>query len=222
MGDLMRREIESSVASSANKALGDYLVCVGDLSCQLDLPDVIAKRRINLGQQLSNVDVRGDLDELPIVSNSVDVFLLCLTLEYTASPHALLREINRCITADGSLIINGFHPLSMANVARFIPLADNHSLRYARYLSPFRLFDWLRLLDFDVVSLQRYCVSSLVFKNNAWLAGRYNDWCQQHLTSVASMYTVIAKKRTIPLTWQHQRQRTRAQLSPSVSHYREM
>lgn len=222
MGDLMRREIECSVGNAANRALGDYLVCVGDLSCQLTLPDVIAKRRINYGQHISVADVRGDLDELPIVSNSVDVFLLGLTLEYAYRPHALLREINRCITADGSLIIAGFHPLSMAYIARFIPVSENRSLRHARYLSPFRLIDWLRLLDFEVVSLQRYCVSNLVFRNNTWLAGRGNDWCQQYLTPIASMYTVIAKKRTTPLTWQHQPQPAAAQLSPSMTHYREM
>jgi len=55
-------------------------------------------------------NVRSHTDRLAVASDSVDVVLLPHTLELIASPHALLREVDRVLRADGYLVVLSFQP----------------------------------------------------------------------------------------------------------------
>jgi SAM-dependent methyltransferase len=102
---------------------------------------------------------RGDLvarlAHLPINNASVDAVLLPHTLELTADPHAVLREADRVLVAEGQLIVLGFRPASLwglrsaASRAGFPP-----GLR--RTLSASRVRDWLGLLSYEIVDVRRY------------------------------------------------------------------
>src|SRR6202140_4487400 len=58
-------------------------------------------------------DLVARLAHLPINSASVDAVLLPHTLELAADPHAVLREADRVLVAEGQLIVLGFRPASL-------------------------------------------------------------------------------------------------------------
>src|ERR1700722_13222708 len=83
-------------------------------------------------------DIVARLAHLPINNASVDAVLLPHTLELSADPHAVLREADRVLMAEGQLIVLGFPP----------------GLR--RTLSASRVRDWLGLLSYEIVSQRAY------------------------------------------------------------------
>jgi SAM-dependent methyltransferase len=100
-------------------------------------------------------DVVARLAHLPINNASVDAVLLPHTLELTADPHAVLREADRVLVAEGQLIVLGFRPASLwglrsaASRVGFPP-----GLR--RTLSASRVRDWLGLLSYEIVNVRSY------------------------------------------------------------------
>lgn len=97
-----------------------------------------------------------DIQSLPLASEAIDVAVLHHVLEYSQSPHQLLRETARVIIPRGHVVIVGFNPMSnfglwkvAARLIRRKPHWRFHSLRLGRIL------DWLRLLDFEPVSVQQ-------------------------------------------------------------------
>ena len=59
---------------------------------------------------------------LPFAENSIDGFLLANELDFAQDPHEILREVDRVITQNGYVIISGFNPLSLAGIAKFLPV----------------------------------------------------------------------------------------------------
>jgi SAM-dependent methyltransferase len=99
--------------------------------------------------------IRTQFDALPIATASVEAVLLPHTLEHAAHPHGLLREVERVLVGEGTLLVCGFNPLGpwglrhIVSRGRFPPTAT-------RLLSERRLSDWLGLLGFEVTLAQRY------------------------------------------------------------------
>jgi len=109
----------------------------------------------NRGSGLSAGAV-ADIQSLPLASEAIDVAVLHHVLEYSQGPHQLLRETARVIIPRGHVVIVGFNPISnfglwkvAARIIRQKPHWRYHSLRLGRVL------DWLRLLDFEPVSIQQ-------------------------------------------------------------------
>jgi SAM-dependent methyltransferase len=100
-------------------------------------------------------DIVARLAHLPINNASVDAVLLPHTLELSADPHAVLREADRVLMAEGQLIVLGFRPLSLWGLrAAASPAGFPPGLR--RTLSASRVRDWLGLLSYEIVSQRAY------------------------------------------------------------------
>jgi SAM-dependent methyltransferase len=145
-------------------------------------------------------DLVARLAHLPINNSSVDAVLLPHTLELTADPHAVLREADRVLVAEGQLIVLGFRPVSLwglraaASRAGFPP-----GLR--RTLSASRVRDWLGLLSYEIVNVRSYLyrlprepggsVESVIpsILNRGW----FYPW-------PSAAYVIKARKRVYTLT----------------------
>lgn len=94
-------------------------------------------------------------DSLPFLAESLDVVILPHTLEFSATPHRLLRECERILIGEGHLIILGFNPWSLYGLWRLClswrgePPWNGHFYRHAR------IKDWLSLLDLELVCTER-------------------------------------------------------------------
>lgn len=98
------------------------------------------------------VQVIADEHALPFASGSIDLVLLSHVLEFSAHPHQVLREVERVLVPEGSVIITAFNPLSLWGARRLLKRSRNRGSYpwNGQYLSILRIKDWLNLLDFEV------------------------------------------------------------------------
>lgn len=109
---------------------------------------VVASTRLNA---IAACHLVSEPDSLPIAGHSVDVLLLPHSLEYCADPQQVLREAERVLVSGGHVLISGFSLWSAISVFRWVSRNSAPSLVQARYLAPYRVRDWLKLLGFDVL-----------------------------------------------------------------------
>ncbi len=99
---------------------------------------------------------------LPLENNSVDLIVLHHSLDYEQNPHGVLREMSRILIPGGSLVLVGFNPWSLWGGWKALrvnkPFKHKHTVDAkisaapwnARFISPYRLTDWLALLEMEV------------------------------------------------------------------------
>jgi len=95
-------------------------------------------------------------DAVPLASDSTDVVLLPHTLEFERDPHQILREADRILIPEGHIVVLGFNPWSLWGVRRLLNQGRLDSPWCGDFLTLARVKDWVALLGFDVVSVQRY------------------------------------------------------------------
>lgn len=152
-----------------------------------------------------------DPEQLPLMSKSVDAVLLPHTLEFSRSPHNVLREVNRVLNDRGRLVVLGFSPWSIWSLRGLLGLRYRAFPAGARYHGAGRICDWLELLDFEVIEIRRFGVGF------PWLEPRTSGgpWSLGALLSPASeAYMLVARKRVIPINFIGRAQR--AQVKPLV------
>jgi len=129
---------------------------------------VCATRTAQSAESTSRLTVACSEAALPFASASLDLVVLAHELEFSATPHQLLREAARVLVAEGSVVICGFNPYSLWNFPRYT--RDRWPWR-GRYLSAPKVRDWLTVLGFEVQSSQYGCYLPAV-ETPEWL-GRW-------------------------------------------------
>ena len=102
------------------------------------------------------VQLRADFRELPIATNSADLVLLPHTLEFSANPHQILREVARVLLPEGHVIVACFNPWSLWGFRRLFDSRSDYPW-CGRFINLPRLKDWLALLGFEIVAGQMSC-----------------------------------------------------------------
>jgi len=106
------------------------------------------------------VDLVTHAAALPFPAASLDLLVLPHTLEFSADPHAVLREVERVLVPEGRVVISGLHPYSLWGLrqwrARWAArlgcqgeIAQPFLPESGDFISPWRVRDWLRLLSFE-------------------------------------------------------------------------
>jgi len=95
-------------------------------------------------------DVYAKCHELPFASQSIDLVLLPHVLEFAEEPHAVLREVDRVMMAEGRLVIVGFNPWSLWGLRSSVGPSRAEFPWNGHFVSLLRVKDWLALLGFDV------------------------------------------------------------------------
>lgn len=215
-------QLETAIAPLLENVFGRYLVKVGDLSSEINVPSCRVKHHIHLRSSAPvytpkhSVESKAELNshststtslstvskplELPLQTNSVDAFLLVHQLDFAQDPHKLLRELDRCITPDGHVIIVGFNPFSAAYLANSIPFVSRDPIANARFFSTMRIKDWLGLLNYEVIEQAPITHRAFVFDQWIKSKGRSSlalmpDKAKHWFSSFASVYVIVAQKR---------------------------
>lgn len=93
----------------------------------------------------------GDPTRLPLASDSVDAVLLPHTLDFAADSRQVLREVERVLIPEGRVFVLGFNALSTWGLVRLLYRTGGQRAPWCgRFLTPYRVEDWLSLLGFDV------------------------------------------------------------------------
>lgn len=116
----------------------------------------------------ADAEVRFDGVDLPFANQSVDLVLLPHVLEFSSNPHQLLREVERVLVPEGSVIIAGFNPYSLWGVRRALSGNIGEMPWRGQYLSVPRLKDWLSLLGMEPRQTSFGCYAPPV-ASDAWL-----------------------------------------------------
>ncbi len=121
-----------------------------------------------------------DAAALPFPAASLDLVVLPHTLELSADPHHVLREVERVLVPEGRVLISGLNPASLWGLrqgrgrlgARLgLPSLSSPPLYLPEagdFIGPWRLRDWLQLLGFEVESDRYGCYRPAV-KTDKWL-----------------------------------------------------
>ncbi|HET7765201.1 MAG TPA: methyltransferase domain-containing protein [Burkholderiales bacterium] len=112
--------------------------------------------------------LRSDPVQLPLASQSIDLLALPHVLEFSAQPHAILREAERVLMPEGSVVISGFNPLSLWGAARALGWERRRYPGCGRYIGLLRLKDWLSLLGFELNGGRFGCYAP-PFSQGRWL-----------------------------------------------------
>jgi SAM-dependent methyltransferase len=190
---LIRRALE--------RVFGEYLLQIGSWGAPNSfLRYARTQRRALIDWRSGNTaDVLSDPEQLGIASDSVDAVLLPHTLERTASPHALLREVDRVLRADGRLIVLSFAPGGLWGI-RHLLSARGYPEGRERMIREGRLRDWLELLSFDVDSAVRYCHTLPIERFKQLRLLPREESAQRWLPMFSGGYMLRAEKRVHPLT----------------------
>ncbi|MEW6694319.1 MAG: methyltransferase domain-containing protein [Pseudomonadota bacterium] len=126
------------------------------------------------------VDLVTHAAALPFPAASLDLVLLPHTLELSADPHAVLREVERVLVPNGRVIISGLNPASWWGLRQYRAhalarlglggwtLARLYLPEAGAFIGAWRLRDWLRLLSFEVAQAQHGCYR-LAVRSQRWL-----------------------------------------------------
>lgn len=142
-----------------------------------------------------------ELDQLPLESDSIDVVLLHHVLEYSQTPHQLLREAERITVPHGHLVIVGFNPWSLLGFWSMFARWNRKTIWQNRYLSSSRLYDWLSLLDLSIVSID-YCFHKPPVKHRNVLQqlNFLERISRKYHLPFGGCYVLVAKKEAATLT----------------------
>lgn len=103
------------------------------------------------------------LDALPLPNNSLDAMVLHHSLEVSGDARGGLREAARVLVPGGRLVICAFNPTSLWGLRRAWAGVRAEPLSGLRFLSGYRLLDWLALLGFERQSSVKYLSYNLPF-----------------------------------------------------------
>ena len=119
----------------------------------------LATEHLPVGQKMA-VQQPGllcDYSALPFPAGSLDLVLLPHTLEFSADPHATLREVERVLVPEGRVVICGLNPVSLwvlqqrrSDLYRKMGFDHVFLPQAGAFIGYWRLRDWLRLLGFEV------------------------------------------------------------------------
>lgn len=205
LGQALARAERDLLCEVLSDVFGYHLVVV-DPSCQ---PDALQSSRIlhRVVQTCTREGLQQPAtllacaEQLPLQSDSVDAFVLPHALEVARDPHQVLREIDRCLVAEGHLIILGFNPFGWWGLRKLLLGWRGRVPWSLRFIGLPRLKDWLSLLGFDTLQT-RY-----LFPQPPWHYGKARPvhnllerLHHDHWPLLAGAYVLVARKRVATLT----------------------
>ncbi|MDT8992227.1 methyltransferase domain-containing protein [Curvibacter sp. APW13] len=174
------------------------------------------------GPAWARLGLLSDFTALPFAANSLDLLVLPHTLEFSADPHATLREVERVLVPEGRVLVFGLNPTGLwalrqwrARLAGKLGWGRLFLPQEGEFIGARRLQDWLHLLSFEMEQTSFGCFVPAV---------RTEQWLQRWLwldrygprlwPVLGSAYSVLAVKRVRGIhllgpVWKKQRQSAR-------------
>ncbi|TEW56765.1 methyltransferase domain-containing protein [Psychromonas sp. RZ22] len=194
-GQYLQAQTQHLVNSTVAQCFGYNLLKLGRLSTQLKTNKSPIIQQINCAEDGENLDLQSELHHLPFQDSTIDLCILVHELDFSSDPHQLLREIDRVLTLDGTLIISGYNPYSLFGLRS---LFMSQSKQTARLFSPNRVIDWLHLLGFEIKQKQHLDYISMRPKGP--ISSFIENIGLRYFPFFCSVYFIVAKKQCTPIT----------------------
>jgi SAM-dependent methyltransferase len=129
--------------------------------------------------------------------------LVCMphVLEFSQNPHQTLREVERILVPEGTVILTGFNPYSFWGLRRRLSRSMHYPWQ-GRHFSLARIKDWLALLGFELIVTgtvaHRLPINDPVWMHRLeWMDKGYGAKC---CALMGGVYYLVAKKRVVNMT----------------------
>lgn len=160
------------------------------------------------GSHDGNASLYSYAEALPFASESLDLIVLPHVLEYSVNPHAILREVDRCLIRDGHLLIFAFNPWSYWQPWRWLKCVRQGYPWRGHYYRSGRLNDWLALLGLELCEKRNFFFRPPinhpgVLNKTSWMDVPGN----RYLPFSSAGYMILARKRMQVVTPLRQRSR---------------
>ncbi|HEY0721245.1 MAG TPA: methyltransferase domain-containing protein [Gammaproteobacteria bacterium] len=200
---------QQQISAVLTNLFGYHLLQLEDaLPCDLLLDSRIRHRMVMVSRDGVRRPARGETgqfigepDQMPIGNDTIDVVLCPHLLEYAASPHEVLREVERILIPEGHVVIAGFNPWSVWGLMRLLTGWNKRVPWCGRFYSSMRIRDWLALLGFDTVFTRTFFFRpplrhAGLLQRLDFLERAGSRWWPR----LGGIYIVVAKKRLTTLT----------------------
>jgi SAM-dependent methyltransferase len=196
LGNFLLEQERLELESELGRYFGGYMVHYGPAAAVPPNAQQI-QRCVRLGAPLPGVEIACEEQAWPLSEHAADVIVLQHGLDFSVSPHGLLREAARSVRPGGHLLVVGINPWSAWGVRRVFARG---TYRKARCISPARVSDWLNLLGFALERRRYGCyrppLSSAVWQTR--LEGMEN-WNEALQGIGAGYYILVARKLVMGL-----------------------
>lgn len=212
LGQQLLEQEQRALGHELARCFGSYLVHYAPVAHTSIEPQKI-KRSVRIGPPLPGVDIFCEEQSWPIGEHAADVVVVQHGLDFSLSPHALLREAARSVRPGGHLLIIGINPWSAWGLTR---LLSRKAFRHARCIRPTRVGDWLNLLGFALEKPRFGCYCPPL-SSSQWQArlSRLDIAGQRLQAPTGGFYLLVARKLTVGLRPLRQNRRERmGQLLP--------
>jgi len=194
--DIERPFLDAALRSSVGPTvlqLGEYLSSsvVEDFDLPLLIKALSSEQEFQTSDSFSSV--AADPAFLPFGPEAFSTVVLPHVLERHKLPHQVLREAHRVLMPEGHIVLTGFSPNSFIGMQRWL---RPRAVCPGRYYSIGRVFDWLQLLGFEVVSHSMFhyapvSKSKRLRKTFSFFESAGDRW----LPMTGGGYMISAKKR---------------------------
>jgi len=159
LGSPLGRELAARESACLQRMLADvfgyYLLQVGMVASYGDAAASCPVRHrillpLSTRAQTLGIQVVAAPDRLPVAGDSVDAVILPHTLDFVDDARQVLREVERVLIPEGRVLVVGFNAVSLWGLWGLIRGGKGRVPWCGRFLTPFRVADWLSLLGFDV------------------------------------------------------------------------
>jgi len=138
------------------------------------------------------------LEALPLPNGSLDAMVLHHALETAEDARSGLREAARVLVPGGRLVVCAFNPLSLWGGRRVYSRLRRDAFSGMRFVTTFRLLDWLALLGFERQTSIQYLSYRLPFsagRDESLAPGRVERFLRRSQAPVGGVYVVSAVKQ---------------------------
>jgi SAM-dependent methyltransferase len=204
LGTALLKDEQDIIDESLDCVFGYELLQLG-MSSRIDLTQqsLISHRFIMhpFSDSQNKASALADFNHLPLATETLDAVVLHHVLDFSQSPHHLLREATRLLIPRGHLIIVGFNPYSLFGMlARVARVFSRRPLWRFQYLRLGRLLDWMKLVEMEPIRIERGFFRlplshAKAIQHLDWM----EPWSKKLSLPWGSFYVIVARKDHIPL-----------------------
>jgi len=184
------------------------------LPIQKKLPNLIigapaqAKLIENLSLLLIEEQMSGPTDNiicshfhaLALRPESIEHIILPHTLDFSAHPYAVLREVNIALHAGGCVTIIGFNPFSLWGLRRLFSITGRAPW-CGKFRSLWQIKSWLDLLNYEIVECKKTLYYPPILELAIFKKFKYLEpLCRFLLPFSGAIYIVMARKKVFGVT----------------------
>ncbi|WP_417662401.1 SAM-dependent methyltransferase [Pseudomonas sp.] len=195
-GQLLLESEQPLLEEELARFFGSYMLHYGPFAGEV--PDAAQiQHSVRVGAPFAGVDIACEEQAWPMTEHAADVVLLQHGLDFSLSPHGLLREAAHSVRPGGHLLIVGINPASCWGLRHVL---TRDALHQARCISANRVCDWLHLLGF-ALEKRRFGCYRPPLASRTWQARLtpLESWGGAWQAPGGGFYLLVARKLVVGL-----------------------